>query len=696
MLARGRGEARALEQALHLRNVLRFVAIFAATILLPSLLLAYFGIASIRSEEIEVMAEVQREAEGVATAFTADVERSLISFEDNIANRLEAGRSPLESPKELHRQLLVALRFSAEGELLEPFRVGETLEPTLEDLVLPEMRDAVAAELGGEDPMRVARMYGQVARGQYPASVRARAGFDRTRMLAAAGRQRDAMSELAQISLELGDVRDPWGIRISDLVRLESAELLLANDAEKGTRALQALVDDLLRRRWVIGDGSEAAVARRALSKFPPTGSQLRVNRMRDRVAERTELLYWASELLPELDAVAGRVGRVRPGEFQWRTGTRALWTLTWWAGDLYAFALDRVALEDSLKANARGTVLPDANVAAFLIAPESATPVDWMERRSLGPWLTGHAIVVVAKDLSSLKDAQSRKRSLRIIMVGIAVFTISVGVVLSATLVKRELDVAGMKTDFAANVSHELRSPITQIRLKGEELMLGLAETEEEREQAYVAIVRESERLSRLVDNVLDFAAIERGAKSYTLRPGDLIDTVYRAIDSVASAQELQDKELDLQLPPELPEVHHDADAIAQCVINLVSNAAKYSAEHGRIGVTARLVDDINLDRCVEIAISDNGIGIPPHDLRRIFEPFFRSSDSLTRRRKGTGIGLTITKYIMDAHGGQIGVQSRPGRGSTFTLRLPVTPHHEESTGIFRGPARTSDPSGD
>jgi len=386
----------------------------------------------------------------------------------------------------------------------------------------------------------------------------------------------------------------------------------------------------------------------------------------------------------------------VRPGEFQWRTGTRALWTLTWWAGDLYAFALDRVALEDSLKANARGTVLPDANVAAFLIAPESATPVDWMERRSLGPWLTGHAIVVVAKDLSSLKDAQSRKRSLRIIMVGIAVFTISVGVVLSATLVKRELDVAGMKTDFAANVSHELRSPITQIRLKGEELMLGLAETEEEREQAYVAIVRESERLSRLVDNVLDFAAIERGAKSYTLRPGDLIDTVYRAIDSVASAQELQDKELDLQLPPELPEVHHDADAIAQCVINLVSNAAKYSAEHGRIGVTARLVDDINLDRCVEIAISDNGIGIPPHDLRRIFEPFFRSSDSLTRRRKGTGIGLTITKYIMDAHGGQIGVQSRPGRGSTFTRRLPVTPHHEESTGIFRGPARTSDPSGD
>ena len=161
-----------------------------------------------------------------------------------------------------------------------------------------------------------------------------------------------------------------------------------------------------------------------------------------------------------------------------------------------------------------------------------------------------------------------------------------------------------------------------------------------------------------------------------------------------IASAQELNDKELDIQLPYDLPEVRHDTDAFAQCVINLVSNAAKYSGEGARIGVTARLVDDPNLGRCVEVAESDERIGIPPHDLRRNFEPFYRSNDSLARRRKGTGIGLAITKYIIESHGGQIGVQSRPGKGSTFTLRLPVAPPEESGSGIFWGDAASHSPS--
>jgi two-component system phosphate regulon sensor histidine kinase PhoR len=226
------------------------------------------------------------------------------------------------------------------------------------------------------------------------------------------------------------------------------------------------------------------------------------------------------------------------------------------------------------------------------------------------------------------------------------------------------------MQADFAASVSHELRSPITHIRVQGESLMFELMDTEEEKEEAYVSIVRESERLSRLVDNVLDFAAIERGAKRYALRPSDVAETVDRAIDSIRSAQEVRDKVLDVELPANLPQVHLDADAVAQCVINLVSNAAKYSEPGGWIGIRGRVVE-----RGVEITISDKGIGIAPHDLRQIFQPFFRSRDALARRRKGTGIGLTITRYIMRAHGGDVQVQSRPGRGSTFTLRFPVEP---------------------
>jgi two-component system phosphate regulon sensor histidine kinase PhoR len=233
--------------------------------------------------------------------------------------------------------------------------------------------------------------------------------------------------------------------------------------------------------------------------------------------------------------------------------------------------------------------------------------------------------------------------------------------------LLRRELQVARQQTDFAASVSHELRSPITHIRSQGEALLYGLKETEAEQEEAFLSIVRESERLARLVDNVLDFAAIERGAKRYALRPGDIAETVMNAVDSISSAQEVQDKELDVDLPSDLPPVAHDADAIAQCVINLVSNAAKYSPPGAWIGVRGRVVEG-----GVQITISDKGIGIAAHDMQQIFEPFFRSADAMARKRKGTGIGLTITRYIMQAHGGDVTVASRPGQGSTFTLRFP------------------------
>jgi signal transduction histidine kinase len=243
------------------------------------------------------------------------------------------------------------------------------------------------------------------------------------------------------------------------------------------------------------------------------------------------------------------------------------------------------------------------------------------------------------------------------------------VGAVLSARLISRELDVVRMKTDFAANVSHELRSPITQIRLKAESLILGLAETPEEIEAHYNIVLRESERLSRLVDNILDYAAIERGSKQYILRQSNIAETVYRAIESVRSTLELKDIELTLDVPYDLPPVHHDTDAITQCIVNLVSNAAKYSPGGSEVRVHARLVEG------VELTVSDDGIGIAPHDLRKIFDPFYRSRDSLARRQKGTGIGLTITRYIIEAHGGSISVQSRPGKGSTFTLRFPTQP---------------------
>ena len=193
------------------------------------------------------------------------------------------------------------------------------------------------------------------------------------------------------------------------------------------------------------------------------------------------------------------------------------------------------------------------------------------------------------------------------------------------------------------------------------------MSDTEEERQNDYYAIVRESERLSRLVDNVLDFSAIERSAKTYALIPGDLGFTVQAAVEAVETSTELVERNLYIRIGRGLPVVAHDTDAIAQCVINLLSNAAKYSDESKPIRL-----EMARENNGVVIRVTDEGIGIPDEDVKQIFEPFFRGGDASVRRRKGTGIGLAITFYIVSAHNGAVDVVSSPGKGSTFSLWFP------------------------
>ena len=692
LMAPGRGEVRAMQDALHLEGVLRFVGLFIATVVLPALLLGWIGIRSIESEQLDVQAEARRASQSAARTFTEAVDRELSAFELAVATRLESGRSSLDSPKELHPDLVVGFRFDRDLRLEAPFLVDDGARRARGGpLEMAAWRSADRFARAGGDPAEAAQRFDLAAGHLAVPDDQARATFDQARLLAQAGRPAQAEALLATLAERDGERRDPWGFRIGDLVALERAELALAQDSGRGAEALQRLVEGLLADRWVVGFGGEGAVARRALSLAEPFLEPDQVSAARGRIARRSAMLYWAELLLPELDpAVAwAEAEGVRPGVVRWRTGARALWATTRWEDSLYAFAFDLDALTSRLKADARAVVSADAPNTAFLVSPSEVEPADVVERRTLAPYLPGWSVALALRDAEALRADQRWRRALRFGVVAMSVGMIALGFMTSVRLIGRELDVARMKADFAASVSHELRSPITQIRLKGESLLLGLADTDEERDQAYQSIVRESERLSRLVDNVLDFAAIERGAKRYALRPGDLGESVRRALVSMESSLEFKDMTLEVILPDDLPAVHHDADAVGQCVINLVGNAAKYSADGETIRLVARAAEGELagvMQPVIEVAFIDNGIGIAPHDLRQIFEPFYRSRDSLARRRKGTGIGLTITKYIMEAHGGDILVTSKPGKGSTFTLRFPLQPPPDDE-----GASRTS-----
>jgi signal transduction histidine kinase len=224
----------------------------------------------------------------------------------------------------------------------------------------------------------------------------------------------------------------------------------------------------------------------------------------------------------------------------------------------------------------------------------------------------------------------------------------------------------ARLKSDFVSNVSHELRTPLSLIRLYAETLEMGRVTPEKHRE--YFQIIRkESERLSALINNILDFSRIEAGRKEYDFRETDMRELVHNTLDSYRYQIEQNGFTFEERVDP-VPAMRVDREAIARSLLNLVNNALKYSQDRKYIGVNLyRENGNVNLE------VVDHGIGIPAQEQQKIFEKFYRVGDPLVHNTKGSGLGLSLVRHIVEAHGGQVGVDSTPGEGSKFTIRLPI-----------------------
>lgn len=663
-----RGDVRAKEELYQLRGVMNFVGVFALTVLVPGLLLAWYGFEGIRAEQRAGNAEVVREAEQAAAEASKEVERYFEGFEDATLNRLKSGESLGTSLGELADTLRVVFRFDVEGELAGPFSRAD-VSPLEDQTLLPvlPLSDGLKA-LSKGDANTALSAYSQATREAHGERAEAVATLGHAHALLLRGDTTQAEAAYTEVFQRFGDIRDAYGFRMGDIARLKIGELRLAYDPIEGQDLLQGLVDELLISVWPIGRGGEAAVARRALDLLATRSDPDWLARTRIHLGERSAQHYQAGRLLAELDSLGsrGRLLKVAPGDFSYQRTEQALWAITWTDADQYVLALDLRGVLGRIRILSDRATRPDSDVRVEVLGPDSIPSEEAITRRSLSPWLPGWALVVRPRDPASLRLRQQEQWRRGVGIVGLSVLMIGVGAVLSGRLLQRELDAAREKSDFAARVSHELRSPITQIRLKAEALSLGLATSEDARQRHYAVIMRESERLSRLVDNMLDFAAIERGLKKYSMRPGDMCATVSRAVETAAVGMEMQGIEVEVELPDDLPPVWHDADAICQAITNLLSNAAKYGKDEAWVGVRVRTVDNE-----VWVEISDRGIGIAPEEQAKIFDQYYRSPDPLARRRKGTGLGLTIVKYIVEAHGGRATVRSAPGKGSTFILQF-------------------------
>ncbi len=229
-----------------------------------------------------------------------------------------------------------------------------------------------------------------------------------------------------------------------------------------------------------------------------------------------------------------------------------------------------------------------------------------------------------------------------------------------------RELD--HLKDDFVSTVSHELRTPLTSIR-SFSEILFDHPELEVEKRNEFLGIiVKESERLTRLIDQILDFSKMESGSTDWRMADIDPRRAIEQALQASSSLFEGSAIELEVEMPASLPVVHADYDRLIQVVVNLLSNAVKYcDSAGGRIAVTTRTRDGELL-----VSVSDNGPGVPLADQERIFERFQQAGETLADKPYGTGLGLAICREIVEHFGGRIRLDSKPGRGATFTFTVP------------------------
>jgi signal transduction histidine kinase len=233
---------------------------------------------------------------------------------------------------------------------------------------------------------------------------------------------------------------------------------------------------------------------------------------------------------------------------------------------------------------------------------------------------------------------------------------------------VRRELRVAEMRSRFVSAVSHELKTPLTAIRMFAETLQLGRAADPEVHAEYLETIVNESERLTRLLNNVLDFSKIERGQKVYRREPTCLAEIVESSARAMRYPLEQQQLELAVQIEDGVPPARVDRDAIEQAILNLLANAMKYAGESGAIELRLRRSDGQAV-----IEVADRGIGIELAEQERIFGQFYRVRTKQNEGIPGTGLGLTLVRHIAEGHGGRITVKSASGQGSTFAIHLPL-----------------------
>jgi signal transduction histidine kinase len=327
------------------------------------------------------------------------------------------------------------------------------------------------------------------------------------------------------------------------------------------------------------------------------------------------------------------------------------------------------------------GMIAPGAQVHGPEVAGQTATDSSAgfqdegpFQLQPLGSTVPEHVWKIIARHRQGSVEAAVAALSRRNLIFNFAVLLVlaaTMGMIIATTVRGRRF--SRLQMDFVANVSHELRTPLTGIISAAQNIADGLIDDKQRMAHYGHAVIGEAQLLSDMVEQILLFSAIQKDRHRYHLQPVDVAEIIGSSLKNMSPLIRSAGITVERQIQPGLPMVAADFNALSHCLQNLISNAVKYGGDARWVGIRARVTNESNGSKQVEISVSDRGIGIRSEDLKQIFEPFYRSAEATAAQIHGSGLGLPLAKKITEAVGGRLTVQSEFGHGSTFTVHLPV-----------------------
>jgi len=659
----------------------RTLVLFALAVILPGFVLSALGIVTLRQDRSLADQQVRERRDVLADRAVALLETQLRGWTSALAafppdsNPDPASFPPLIRAALERSDLAVYVANGPAGTRAWPARrllydvdVSSAGGPTPRPLP-PALVAAEHIELEQRDLVRAAAAYRALMAAADPAA-RADALVRLARTYRNSGREDLAASAYRDLERVAGTSSDGVPVEL-----LAGCALCVATPAtERETCALR-IYRDLVDGRWRLDRvwyWAYSGQARGLLSGG--AGNSVDIEKLAAREAEKRSLTRAVEAIVAEgraggtpaptrmlsidermfLVLTSASAGHLRAIVLSSSTLARHVWPV------VFAPLLDEVAV----------TLADSTGTRLFASSNDGAAPAS--DARLATARLLHHAGLTWKVDVQLrrpdvLLSGFQRRQWLYVAMLAVMMASLVVGTTLTLRTVSRELAVARLKSQFVSAVSHEFRTPLTGIRHYGEMLLHDRVATEDRKRHYYAQMVAAAERLSRLVEDVLDFARMEEGRQQYHFESIETTTWLRQTVEEF-QATVGPGKQLDSTIPDTLGCIRGDGSALARAIHNLLDNAVKYSPGCDTVWLDAR--ED---ESGVAISVRDEGIGIPASDRSHIFDRFFRGR-ALDGPASGTGLGLSLVQHIVSAHGGTIDVTSEPGQGTTVTIRLPLS----------------------